>query len=134
MVANYNVGPHLEMCPDLLRDPQAATTQSSLLTDPRLSRSNELPNALIRGSHVTRHKSPLLMGGRSEATGGTLGREVRSTTSQLDGDEHESGAGLSSIPEGEDGPPLLNATESEGSALHELAQEAAEMKGLTSPV
>ena len=83
IVANYDVGPQLERFLDLflLRDPQAATTQPSFLTDPRLPLADELPNGLIRGSHVTRHPSPLSMGGRSEATGETLGSEVRSTTS-----------------------------------------------------
>ena len=120
--------------PFILCDPQATTTQPLFLTDPRLSLSDELPSGLIRGSHVTRHESPLSMGGRSEATGETLGIEVRSTTSQFDDDEQESGTGLPSIPEGEEGPPSPNATESEGSALHELAQKEAEMKRLMSPV
>ena len=76
------------------------------------------------------------MGGRSEATGETLGSEARSTTSQYDDDdEQSSGDGLPTIPEGEEGPPSPNATESEaGSALHELAQKAAEIKRLSSPV
>ena len=74
------------------------------------------------------------MGGRAEATGETLGSEARSTTSQFDNDKQESGRGLSSIPEGKEGPPSPNATESEGSVLHELAQKAADMKRLTSPV
>ena len=137
IVVNYNVGPQLERFLDLflLRDPQAATTQHSFLSDPRLSLSDELPNGLIRGSNVTRHPSPLSMGDRSEATGETLGSEARSTTSQYDDDdEQSSGGGLPTIPEGEEGPPSPNATESEGSALQELAQKAAEMKRLTSPV
>ena len=81
--------------------------------DPRLSLGDELPNGLIRGSHVTRarHESPLSMGDRSEATGDTLGSEARSTTSQYADDEHESGGGLPPIPEGEEGPPSPNATE-----------------------
>ena len=138
IVANYNVGPQLERFLDLflVRDPQAATTQPSFLSDPRLSLSDELPNGLIRGSRVTRHPSPLSMGGRSEATGETLGSEARSTTSHDDDDEEQSsGQGLSAIPEGEDAPPLPNATESEAqSALQELAEKAAEIKRLTSPV
>ena len=78
IVANYNVGPQLERFLDLflLRDPQAATTQSSFLSDPRLSLGDELPNGLIRGSTViTRHESPLSMGERSGVTGDTLGSE-----------------------------------------------------------
>ena len=74
------------------------------------------------------------MGDRSNVTGDTLGSEARSTTSQYDDDEHDSGSGLPSIPGGEEGPPSPNATESEGSALHELAQKAAEMQKLPSPV
>ena len=89
-----------------------------------------------RGSNVTRHPSPLSMGGRSEATGETLGSEARSTTSQYDDDdEQSSGGGLPPIPEGEEGPPSPNATVSEArSALQELAEKAAEIKRLTSPV
>ena len=89
IVANYNVGPQLERFLDLflILDPQAATTQPSFLSDPRLPLSDELPNGLIRGSRVTRHPSPLSMGGRSEATGVTLGSEVRSTTSHGDDDD-----------------------------------------------
>ena len=142
IVANYNVGPQLESFLDLflLHDPQAATTQPSFLSDPRLSLGDELPNGLIRGSTViTRHQSPLSSGDRSGVTGETLGSEARSTTSQYEeGDDEQSsrsGGGLPSIPEGEEGPPSPNATVSEhGSALHELAQKAAEMKWLTSPV
>ena len=91
---------------------------------------------LTRGSNVTRHPSPLSMGDRSEATGETLGSEARSTTSQYDdGDEQSSGGGLPTIPEGEEGPPSPNATVSEArSALQELAEKAAEMKRLPSPV
>ena len=71
------------------------------------------------------------MGGRSEATGET----ARSTTSQYDDDEQSSGGGLPTIPEGEEGPPSPNATVSEArSALQELAEKAAEMKRLPSPV
>ena len=101
--------------------------------DPRLSLGDEPPNGLIRGSHVTRHESPLSMGDRSEATSETLGSEVRSTTSQLDDDKLESGSGLPSIPEGEEAPPspkLMLLSESEGSALHGLAQTAAEIQRL----
>ena len=126
IVANYNVGPQLErfLHVFLLRDPQAAATQPSFLTDPRLSLSDELPNGLIRGSHNTRHESPLSMGGCSKATGETLGSEVRSTTSQLDDDEHESGGGLSSIPEGDEGPPSPNATESRRVCPTEVGPES----------
>ena len=138
VVANYNVGPQLERFLDLflLHDPQAATTQPPFLSDPRLSLSDGLPNGLIRGSNVTRHPSPFSVGDRSEATGETLGSEARSTTSQYDDDdEQSSGGGLPTIPEGEEGPPSPNATVSEaGSALNELAQKAAEIKRLTSPV
>ena len=76
------------------------------------------------------------MGGRSEATGEALRSEAHSTTSQYDDDaEQSSGGGLSTIPEGKEGPPSLDATVSDaGSALHELAQKAAEMKRLPSPV
>ena len=52
-----------------------------------------------------------------------------------DDDEQSSGGGLPPIPEGEEGPPSPNATESEArSALQELAEKAAEIKRLTSPV
>ena len=77
------------------------------------------------------------MGGRSEATGETLGSEARSTTSQYDDDdEQESGEGLPPIPEGEEGPPSPDATVSEAvSALEDLAnQTTAEIKRLKSPV
>ena len=86
IVANYNVEPQQERFLDLflLSDPQAATTQPSFLSDPRLSLSDELPNGLIRGSNVTRHPAPLSMGDRSEATGETLGSEARSTTSKYE--------------------------------------------------
>ena len=49
IVANYNVGPQLERFLDLflLCNPQAATTQPSFLSDPRLSLSDELLNGLI---------------------------------------------------------------------------------------
>ena len=89
---------------------------------------SSLPNGLIRCSQVTRHESPLSMGDRSDATGETLGSEARSTTSQYDDDEHESGSGLPSIPEGEEPPPSPNATEPEGAT--EVAQEAAEISRL----
>ena len=90
----------------------------------------------FRGSHVTRHESPLSMGDRSEAMGETLGSEVSSTNFQLDDDEQESRSGLPSILEllGKEGPPSPNATVSEGSALHGLAQKAAEIQRLPSPV
>ena len=77
------------------------------------------------------------MGDRSGVTGETLGSEARSTTSQYDEDDDKqsSGGGLPSIPEGKEGPPSPNATVSEGgSALHKLAQKAAEIKRPTSPV
>ena len=96
----------------LLRDPQVATTQPSFLNETRLSLRDELLNGLIRGSIITQHQSPLSQGDRSNsgAMGDTLGSEVRSTTSQYDDDEHGSGSGLPSIPEGEEGPPSPNAT------------------------
>ena len=50
------------------------------------------------------------MGGRSEATGETLGSEVCSMTLHYNNDEHESGEGLLPIPEGEEDPLLPNAT------------------------
>ena len=60
---------------------------------------------------ITRHQLPLSMGDRSEATGDTLGSESRSTTSQYDDDGHDSGSGLPSIPEGQEGaPPSPNVT------------------------
>ena len=129
------MGPQLERFLDLflLRDPQAATTRPSFLNDLRLSLGDELPNGLIRGSIITRHQSPLSQGDRSGATGDTLGSEVRSTTSHYADDEHDSGSGLPSIPEGEEGPPSPNATESEGSAT-EVAQKTAEISKLPSPV
>ena len=135
IVVNYGVGLSLKRLLDLflLRDPQAATTQPSFLNDPKLSLDDELPNGLIRGSHITRHESPLSMGDRPSVTGDTPGSKARSTTSQFDNDEHESGSGLQPIPEGEEGPPSTNATESEGSALHELVQKAAELQTLPSP-
>ena len=134
IVANHNVGPQLERFLDLflLCDPRAATTQPSFLMDPRLSLGDEPPNGLIRGSHVTRHESPLSVGDCSEAMGDTLGSEARSTTSQYDDGEHESRGGLPPIPEGEEPPPSPNATESEGAT--EVAQKAAEIKRLPSPV
>ena len=61
------------------------------------------------------------MGGRSEATGETLGSEVRSTTSHYDDDEQESGEGLPPIPEGEEGPPSPNATVSEADKPRQLS-------------
>jgi hypothetical protein len=126
IVANYPVGPQLERFLDLflVRDPQAATTQPSFLSDPRLS-LGEPSGAYAQGSNVTRHQSPLSMGGRSEATGETLGSEVRSTTSH-DDDEHESGEGLPSIPEGEEGPlsPDSNATVSEADQAISTDQDA----------
>jgi hypothetical protein len=141
IVANYNVGPQLERFLDLflVRDPQAATTQPSFLSDPRLS-LGEPSGAHAQGSNVTRHPSPLSMGGRSEATGETLGSEVRSTTSHYD-DEHESGEGLSPIPEGDEEEPMSpdsNATVSEAqaaeAALADLAnQTSAQIKMLKSP-
>ena len=86
--ANCNAGPQLERFLDLflLCDPQAATMQPLFLTDLMLSLLDALPNGLIQGSHITRHESPLSMGGRSEATGKTLGSEVCSMTSQLNND------------------------------------------------
>ena len=97
IVANYNAGPQLESFLDLflVRDPQAATTQPSFLSDPRLS-LGEPSGAHAQGSNVTRHPSPLSMGGRSEATGETLGSEVRSTTSHYDGNRTASVARNSS--------------------------------------
>ena len=139
IVANYNVGPQLERFLDLFLvcDPQAATTQPSFLSDPRLSLSDELPNGLIRGSNVTRHQLTLSMGGRSEATGETLGSEARSTTSHHDDDDNEqsSGGGLSAIPEGDEGgPPSPNATVSEAGLPLGQTQKAAEISRLPSPV
>jgi hypothetical protein len=66
IVANYNVGPQLERFLDLflVHDPQAATTQPSFLSDPRLALTSEPSSAHARGSNVTRHPSPLSMGGR----------------------------------------------------------------------
>ena len=63
------------------------------------------------------------------------GVNARSTTSQYDDDdaEQESGSGLPSIPEGEEGPPSPNATEFEGSTT-EVAQKAVEIQKLPSPV
>ena len=61
--------------------------------------------------------------------------EARSTTTQYDDDEHDSGGGLPSIPESEEGGhPSPNATMSEGAAA-EVAQKlkAAEIQRL-SPV
>ena len=79
IVANYNVGPQLERFLDLflVRDPRAATTQPSFLSDPRLAFTSGPSSAHARGSNVTCHPSPLSMGGRSEATGETLGSEAR---------------------------------------------------------
>ena len=99
----------------LLRDPQAATTQPSFLNYPRLSLGDELSNGPIRDSHVTRHKSPLSMGDRSETTGETLGSEVCSTTSQLDDARVWEWSTTHSRRRGG-----TNATESEGPALHGL--------------
>ena len=82
------------------------------------------------------HPLPLSMGGWSEAMGETLGSEVCSTTSHHNNDdEQSSGGGLSAVPEGEEGPPSPNATKSKSqSALQELAEKAARMKRLLSPV
>ena len=135
IVANYAVGPQLESFLDLLlkRDPQAATTRPSFLDDPRLSLGDEPASTSFHGSHATRHQSPLSQGDRSGVTGDTLGNEARTTTSQYDDDEHDSGGGLPPVPEGkEEGPPSPNATVSEGAAA-EVARKAAEIKKL-SPV
>ena len=71
------------------------------------------------------------MDDRSGVTGGTLGSEARSATSQYDDGERDSGSGLPPIPEGDaDAPPLPNATVSEGA---EVGQKAAEVPRL-SPV
>ena len=90
----------------------------------------EVPKSLVT------HRPSLWVVGQ-KLRGETLGSEARSTTSQYDDDDDEqsSGGGLPTIPEGEEGPPSPNATESEArSALQELAEKAAEIKRLTSPV
>ena len=54
-----------------------------------------------------------------------------SLSSQYDDDEHDSGSGLSSIPEGkEDQPSSTNATVSEGAPIG-VAQKAAEIQKLS---
>ena len=116
-----------------MRDPQAATSQPSFLSDPRLPLTDEPASGLTQGSNATRHPSPLPMGGRSEAAGETLGSEARSAQYD-DDDEHSIGGGLPPISEGAEGPLSPNAAESAArSALQELAEKAAEMRRMPSP-